>query len=74
MKQMICSRKGLELLDLPAALHRQGLDDHVAEFLVVVDRPLVLVGDGQREGARPGGLHLHERALLAFAFSRLSSA
>ena len=70
MKQITCSAKGAELLDLPAALHRQGLDHHVEELRVVVDGPLVLVDDGQAEADGPGGLHLDERPRAAGGLER----
>ena len=55
-------RVGPEHLDLPAALHRHRLDDHVAELLVVVERPLVLVHGGECEGTGTGGMAFHHRA------------
>ena len=62
---------GLEFLDLPAAFHGQGLDDHVAEFFVVVDGALVLVHDGQGETARPRSVVKVVIGLLMIGFAFL---
>jgi len=65
-------------LNLPAAFHRQRLDDDIAKLFIVINGAFVLVDDGQGKTARPGGLHFDERqflrAFLQPSFQRIDAS
>jgi hypothetical protein len=48
-----------EFADLPPAFHRQRLNDHVVELVVVVNRSLILVHNSQAEANGTCRLHFH---------------